>query len=298
MTWTIAALSSDVPDDAPLGVTVGERDIALFRDAQGVCRAVENRCAHRRAPLSAGKVTADGLIECPYHGWRYEGVGGMCKAIPNLSQSERVPGSYRIPAYYCGERAGFVWIASTGEETDEPGDKALDEFCADMESEGTELIAYPAAHYRHALLNAPSAVFDIPGYQIIDNHRLGEPVISDCHVKAAFAVDIRHQRDTDTPALATADFPYSLEVHCVGLLDRIVLRGPEGDIVAAMLLSAVPLANGLCRVIWRATASQGAAPGLIVRSTLNALALFNASKAAANVQPPGCQTQDVKGELV
>jgi len=287
MVWTIASLSNEVTAAAPHGVTVGEREIALFRDAGGVCRAVEDRCAHRRAPLSPGKVTAEGLLECPYHGWRYEGEGGTCKAIPNLSQAERVPGNYRIEAYPCAERSGFIWI---GDEADDaaitPGDDVLDEFSATLDREGGSLIAYPAVQYREALLNAPSAVVVVAGHQIIDNHRLGEPDVGDGHVEVAFAVDVRRRRDPDKPALASPDFPYSLEIRSVGLLDRIVLRGREGEIAAAILLSAVPVAGSLCRVIWRARNGGQEIPDLILRDSPEAGALFAASKAAAPVALP------------
>ncbi len=292
MAWTIAALSNEVTAAAPYGVTVGTREIALFRDADGVCRAVEDRCAHRRAPLSPGKVTPDGLLECPYHGWRYEGEGGACKAIPNLSQAERVPGHYRIEAYPCVERAGFIWIGDAADDDlPLPGDAALDEFADGMGREGGGLIAYPANRFREALLNAPSAVLVVAQHQIIDNHRLGEPDVGSAHVDVAYAVDLRRRINPDKPALASADFPYALEIRSVGPLDRVVLRGPDG-IVAAILLAAVPVADGLCRLVWRARQGRVEIPDLILRDSLDAGALFAASKAAALVRLPSFE----KGE--
>ena len=298
MAWTIATLSNDVSPHSPLGVTVGEREVALFRDADGVCRAVEDRCAHRRAPLVAGKITADGLIECPYHGWRYEGAGGACKAIPNLSRSERVPGSYRIAAYPCAESAGFVWIGDHPDDAETaPGDEALALFAKRAVREGGRLIAYPAVQYREALLNAPSAVLLVAGHLIVDNHRLGEPELSDRHVEVTYAVDQRRRRDSDKPALATADFPFSLEVRSVGQLDRVILRGPDDEIAASILLAAVPVADSLCRVVWRAEARDNAGIDMMLRDTLDAGALLNASKAAAPVALPHSAISILKGEM-
>jgi nitrite reductase/ring-hydroxylating ferredoxin subunit len=298
MAWTIATLSNDVSPHSPLGVTVGEREVALFRDADGVCRAVEDRCAHRRAPLAAGKITADGLIECPYHGWRYEGAGGACKAIPNLSRSERVPRNYRIAAYPCAESAGFVWIGDNADDAGTtPGDEALALFAKRMVREGGRLIAYPAVQYREALLNAPSAVLLVAGHLIVDNHRLGEPELSDRHVEVTYAVDQRRRRDSDKPALATADFPFSLEVRSVGQLDRVILRGPDDEIAASILLAAVPVADSLCRVVWRAEARDNAGIDMMLRDTLDAGALLNASKAAAPVALPHSAISILKGEM-
>lgn len=287
MAWTIATLASEVRRDSPLGVTVGDREVALFRDADGICRAVEDRCAHRRAPLAAGKITADGLIECPYHGWRYEGAGGACKAIPNLSRSERVPGSYRIAAYPCAESAGFVWIGDHPDDAETPpGDEALALFAKQAVREEGRLIAYPAVQYREALLNAPSAVLSVAGHQIIDNHRLGEPEVGAHHVEVAYAVDRRRRRDRAKPALATADFPYSLEMRSVGQLDRVILRGADDEISASVLLAAVPVADSLCRVLWRAEDRGNAGARMTLRDTLDPGALLGASKAAAPVALP------------
>jgi phenylpropionate dioxygenase-like ring-hydroxylating dioxygenase large terminal subunit len=41
-------------------------------------------CSHRLAPLSQGRVDPEtGCIECPYHGWQFDGEG-TCTKIPQL----------------------------------------------------------------------------------------------------------------------------------------------------------------------------------------------------------------------
>lgn len=82
--------------------------LALFIDEQGVPAAVEDRCCHRSARLSLGKVSA-GLIACPYHGWQYR-RDGQCVLTPQFP--ERVPGpSIRVKAFRCQERYGYAWVA-------------------------------------------------------------------------------------------------------------------------------------------------------------------------------------------
>jgi phenylpropionate dioxygenase-like ring-hydroxylating dioxygenase large terminal subunit len=44
-------------------------------------RVFEDKCPHRLAPLSEGRIAEDGLLECPYHGWAFSGSGN-CKRIP------------------------------------------------------------------------------------------------------------------------------------------------------------------------------------------------------------------------
>src|SRR3546814_16350735 len=114
--WQVIGLSESLPVDRPVGVHCEGVEYVLFRNADGAAQALEDSCAHSRAPLSLGCVTSTGLMECPYHGWRYDGTGA-CRAIPNLSAEEKVPRTYRVDAYAvhsadetgresCGER---VW---------------------------------------------------------------------------------------------------------------------------------------------------------------------------------------------
>lgn len=41
-------------------------------------------CPHRLAPLSEGRVEADGQLLCAYHGWRFDSTG-KCTDLPQVS---------------------------------------------------------------------------------------------------------------------------------------------------------------------------------------------------------------------
>lgn len=45
--WYPLYLTRDVPDDAPLGLTVFDKQIVLFKDGEGELRCYEDRCCHR-----------------------------------------------------------------------------------------------------------------------------------------------------------------------------------------------------------------------------------------------------------
>lgn len=85
--WYVACLSSELGRDRPLARQVFDQPLALFRDAQGVARAVHDRCLHRGAALSRG-VVINGQLCCPYHGWTYDG-GGQCVHVPSLGPNQR-----------------------------------------------------------------------------------------------------------------------------------------------------------------------------------------------------------------
>jgi vanillate O-demethylase monooxygenase subunit len=56
--WYVAAWSDEV-GRTPLARTVLGEDLVLFRTEAGAAVELENRCAHRRLPLSAGRLCGD-----------------------------------------------------------------------------------------------------------------------------------------------------------------------------------------------------------------------------------------------
>jgi phenylpropionate dioxygenase-like ring-hydroxylating dioxygenase large terminal subunit len=92
---------------APLAVRLLERDLVLWRDASGQARAFKDQCPHRGARLSLGRVQG-GLLECPYHGWRFEG-SGRCVAVPAVPGFVP-PTGHRVGCFDVAEAAGLVWV--------------------------------------------------------------------------------------------------------------------------------------------------------------------------------------------
>ncbi len=82
--------------------------MALFRDSDGRAVAVLDRCPHRNAPLSLGKV-GDGQLQCAYHGWRFDG-SGACRAVPGLVGEEPDRRARRVDTFPTTEQDGFVWV--------------------------------------------------------------------------------------------------------------------------------------------------------------------------------------------
>ena len=102
--WQAAALVKDLKR-GPARVEFGGEPVVLFKSASGIS-ALADRCPHRLMELSKGKVVG-GEIECPYHGWRFDG-GGRCTAIPGHMGD--VPG-YRIPGLKTFVKDGVVFLS-------------------------------------------------------------------------------------------------------------------------------------------------------------------------------------------
>ena len=103
--WHIAAWTHEVAGAKPLARTICNDKIALFRDANGKAAALEDRCAHRGAPLSCGEMVPEGL-QCGYHGLVFNG-GGQCVYIPGQTN---IPPRAQVKSYPLVEQDEFLWI--------------------------------------------------------------------------------------------------------------------------------------------------------------------------------------------
>lgn len=100
----------------PLSVQLFGKYLVVFKISEGRYAALEDRCAHRHAPLSKGKVE-NGCIACPYHGWAYGGDGKL-NNIPALA-SKDCP-DIQIPSYACMAQDGYVWVCLGTPEHEKP----------------------------------------------------------------------------------------------------------------------------------------------------------------------------------
>jgi phenylpropionate dioxygenase-like ring-hydroxylating dioxygenase large terminal subunit len=100
-----AAGWADGLDVTPQAKVFLEEPVALFRDADGVAKAIGGRCPHRFAPLGHGTVV-EGALQCPYHGLRFGG-DGKCVFSPHPGGDVPQAG---VAAYPLVERHALLWI--------------------------------------------------------------------------------------------------------------------------------------------------------------------------------------------
>lgn len=99
----------------PIRALVAGVPLVLFRSHSGVAALVD-RCPHRGVPLSLGRVQ-DGLLQCRYHGWRFDETGA-CRGIP-ASVSLRTGPAHDAEARPAVEQQGFVWVCPAQEPPSE-----------------------------------------------------------------------------------------------------------------------------------------------------------------------------------
>ncbi len=104
--WYPMALSEEV-SDAPVKVKALGQYFALFRSTSGQVNCLANVCLHRGGSLAAGK-QIDDCLQCPYHGWQFDGAG-KCTRIPTLPADGKIPARARVDSYPVEERYGVVF---------------------------------------------------------------------------------------------------------------------------------------------------------------------------------------------
>lgn len=102
--WYVAAWGNELKQ-ALLARKICDESIVLFRRKDGTPAAIHDRCWHRYAPLSLGKLENDQVI-CGYHGLAFNSEG-QCTHLPN---QERIPPNACVKAFPVVEKHGFVWL--------------------------------------------------------------------------------------------------------------------------------------------------------------------------------------------
>lgn len=102
--WYAAAWGNEVAAGQLLARTFLDQPVVLYRDEAGKPVALADRCPHRFAPLSKGKII-DNAIQCPYHGLRF-GSSGACVHNPHGS----IPRAAHVASFPLLEKYGLIWI--------------------------------------------------------------------------------------------------------------------------------------------------------------------------------------------
>jgi vanillate O-demethylase monooxygenase subunit len=104
--WYAAAFSDEVSED-PFPRTLLGQPMVIYRMSDGRPAMLMDRCPHRFAPLSRGKVRGDSL-ECPYHGLTFD-ASGACIHNPHKKGGGSLKAAQTL-AYPLMEKYGFIWF--------------------------------------------------------------------------------------------------------------------------------------------------------------------------------------------
>jgi phenylpropionate dioxygenase-like ring-hydroxylating dioxygenase large terminal subunit len=102
--WYVGAWSNEITRSL-LARTLLDTPVVFFRQEDGRAVALLDRCPHRFAPLSMGRLKGD-AVECGYHGLAFD-CTGACVRNPH---SDVIPAAARVRSFPLVERYDAVWI--------------------------------------------------------------------------------------------------------------------------------------------------------------------------------------------
>ncbi len=106
--WFPISVAQELTEESPTKfVRVLGENLVLFRDKGGRVGLLEDRCSHRGASLSYGRVEERG-IACAYHGWLYD-VEGNCLETPPEPAGSKFCLSVKHKAYPVQKLTGLYW---------------------------------------------------------------------------------------------------------------------------------------------------------------------------------------------
>jgi phenylpropionate dioxygenase-like ring-hydroxylating dioxygenase large terminal subunit len=103
--WYVAAWDHELIDNKLVRRTILGDNLVLYRGDSGATVALADRCAHRAAPLSMGRIEGDS-VRCMYHGMKFD-PSGKCTQIPG---QDLLPPKMRVRSYPVVARDHTVWI--------------------------------------------------------------------------------------------------------------------------------------------------------------------------------------------
>lgn len=258
--WWPVALAGEVGSGKPAGFSVCGEPVALFRDQDGQVRALEDRCPHRRVPLSLGSVSPEGWLQCGYHGWSFDGTTGKCMAIPSQRQGEKVPPIYGAFAYRIAEQDGVVYLSAGRDGLSAP---AARHPSPERVFAGRAMVGLAHEEYVAALLDGPHLLLRCAGI------RISATMASDPDLRDGWLT-------TERAAFWTGQSRFDAFVREYTLIFRAEVRlatgeawisfaRPDEAIVARAHWAATPSARGVTAVLWRsfATGDGGRRSGLL-----------------------------------
>lgn len=106
--WFLVAYADELPAGRVLPLRLLGRERVAFRGESGRVALFDAHCPHLGAHLGHGGRAVGDTLQCPFHGWRFDGEG-RCVAI---DYAKRIPSGARLRSHPVRECHGmiFAWF--------------------------------------------------------------------------------------------------------------------------------------------------------------------------------------------
>ncbi len=103
--WYVASWSHELEERALMARVIVDEPVVLYRTSDGRIVCMEDRCRHRFAPLSKGRLEGDDL-RCLYHGLKFNSAG-VCVEIPG---QDMIPRNACVRTFPAVEKHSWIWV--------------------------------------------------------------------------------------------------------------------------------------------------------------------------------------------
>jgi phenylpropionate dioxygenase-like ring-hydroxylating dioxygenase large terminal subunit len=151
--WYLALPSQKLKKNKMLAVEIMGEPVLFFRKSDGTVEAIRDICPHRGIPFRFGRVVND-LVECPYHGWKFDGAG-VCREIPSLTSDQKLDCTkIKIKSFSVLEQYGCVWVFMGDAQFDKtlaPKPPVFEDLAVNATPQITQVVEFPC-HIDHAVI--------------------------------------------------------------------------------------------------------------------------------------------------
>lgn len=243
--WYPVCFVQDLSVNTTHSFSLHNEPFVLFKTQDGELACLLDRCSHRAAKLSDGRIV-DGKIECSYHRWQF-GTDGQCLNIPQLPGNAKIPGNACVKSFPVVESQGVIWMWS-GKPT--LADRNSIPTVPDLDKPNCVTVEYMAdASYNQCYF--VENIVDFGHIDSIHNGTLGndkniqalEMEVTETSIEG-FRGRFRYTRQPDAPWLymsfiAPNFITYSCNVN------------PEKDWTWGVVCYSMPLSQNRCRILIR-----------------------------------------------
>ena len=108
-TWQLVGRTSQLQNAGDFVATrVASEPIVVVRGADGTLRAFFNVCRHHAAAVVTQPCGQASILQCPYHGWKYD-VTGQCIDVPSEPEGSEYARRIKLQNYPLIELGGILW---------------------------------------------------------------------------------------------------------------------------------------------------------------------------------------------
>ncbi|CUU57174.1 Phenylpropionate dioxygenase, large terminal subunit [Parafrankia irregularis] len=106
--WFVVARADEIEPGRTKTLFYFGKDLVLFRGTDGTPYLFDAYCPHLGAHLGVGGKVVDGSLQCPFHGWRFDGASGACVEVP-YDDNPYIPKTAAARSYPVVERNKMIW---------------------------------------------------------------------------------------------------------------------------------------------------------------------------------------------